>query len=146
MISDEPGYDAMEQSGTKSSLRQSASVGMHPMAFVGTRTYEPIEDHVLYIGITSPPNNFEQRMLARQRWVYEARNYLEGRAKIQFVIGRVPIQRDDLNIHEPVVATEEERRLEQKLEDEANEHQDIKRVPVVESPLYETDKVLWILS
>jgi len=85
-------------------------------------------------------------MLARQRWVYEARNYLEGRAKIEFVIGQVPIQRDDLNIHEPVVATKEERRLEQKLEDEANKHHDIKRIPVVESPLFETDKVLWILS
>lgn len=111
------------------------------------KRYKPIHDHVLYIGVLSPPGNFQQRQFSRQGWISElARAFPDGQIKLEFFIGQVPIQGNNMSSNAPAIGTQEERLLEERLQEEANWHGDICRVPVVESEVFDTDKVLWLVS
>jgi len=133
---------------------ESADIPVSSVKAVSTlpqEIYKPVRDHVLYIGIISPPSNAEQRAIARRMWVDAAKDYRDGCVKVEFLIGQVSIQGDNLGGTTPpptaqVIATEDEKHLETQLQSEATLHNDISRVPVVESVNFETDKVLWLLS
>jgi hypothetical protein len=109
--------------------------------------YKPIEDHTLYIGILSAPGNFKQRSQARLSWVQELRDdYPTEKVKVEFLIGQVPIQGNQLLETGEVVALENEKKMERDLQDEEKLHKDISRVPVVEAPLFRAHKTLMLLS
>jgi len=111
------------------------------------------KDHVLYIGIPSPPHNFQHRLLARREWVYRAREDFVGRVKIMFIIGQTPIQSNDPSISKErhAVATQEEKTLELRLQDESVLYKDIQRIPVSETltdkrSSADSDTLLWIFK
>lgn len=113
----------------------------------GEDVYKPIEDHILHIGIISPPGNHRQRFQARNTWVHEAKRfYQDKKVKIEFLIGQVPIQGNNLRGQRDVVASEDEKKMEHDLQGEEHMFNDISRVPIVEeNSLYQTDKGLWLL-
>lgn len=110
-------------------------------------TYKPIHNHLLYIGVFSPPGNFEKRQLARHRWIRElqAATFPGGSVKLEFLIGQVPIQGNNVS-KVATIATERERSFESHLQQEANAHGDIHRIPVADSEIFDSAKVLWLLS
>lgn len=119
--------------------------------------YQPIKSHLLYIGIVSPISHFQQRTLARQTWVNEARRHAGGIVKVEFLIGQAPLQRDQQNPFEDggvaeresrqKVATIGEKELEQRLQIEGSSFNDISRIPVIDETLvFDTDAVLWVFE
>lgn len=109
--------------------------------------YEPIEDHILYIGIISPPGNFLQRHEARNQWLLELKSMSSGgQVKAEFLIGQVPIQGNNISETKEVVASESEKKMERDLQDEEKLYNDIVRIPVVEAPLFQTHETFWLLS
>lgn len=114
---------------------------------LGEPCYESIEDHFLYIGIMSPPENFKQRLEARSRWIEWARTAIPGKqVHIEFVIGQVPIQANNFLQDTDVVALKSEKKMERALQDEGKLYGDISRVPVVEDNSAETLKTFWLWS
>lgn len=111
----------------------------------GEDVYRPIEDHILHIGIMSPPENRKQRLKARKEWVHDARrHYRDKKIKMDFLIGQVPIQGNNFLGQGELVASETEKKIERDLQDEEKVHDDISRVPSVEAnKLLQTDKALW---
>jgi hypothetical protein len=96
--------------------------------------------HLLYIGIVSMPRNFDQRMKVRNAWVRQANAYYGDRLKVEFILGHDHVEPDG------DIDDGQTRRGNAKfVQDEAFEHGDIKRIPVLDTPTFATDKLMWIL-
>lgn len=109
--------------------------------------YKPAKDHILYVGVLSQPEHFDQRMLARRVWMDKLRkqtNNLEGKIKVEFLVGQVSLTGTP-DANGAVIANKAEKKFEERLQHEASWHGDIRRIPVTKSTTHTTHQVLWLL-
>lgn len=138
--------DSQQGQQTSSAVTKEGVMRSWVLPQPGQEQWTPATDKIAWIGICSAPYHFSRRAALRSAWVTMTRQNYAARIDVQYVIGQVPIQNNELHQLPMPVASPKEIEMEQKIQAEMKQHGDILRIPTVEGYQFLPIKALQLFA